>query len=285
MSQENLERALQLLGNLQNQPGDVSALKALEAALQSAIQRGEGQDSEELRQSLQDMKVKQSEFVSVMVHEIRKPMTSIRGYSDMLAKNVMGELNDMQAQFVHTIRNNVISMDYLVSDISDISKLQSGRMLASPKMEMYKNIAMQLEKDLTEMAEARRVKLVFDTPQGLPLLNLDSKLAEKALRKLIENSIKYTLEGEGEVTVTAEGVNDKLHITVKDNGVGISENDQKRLGELFFRGDQELVTATKGYGMGLAIVIECLKLLEGELRWQSKEGEGSTFEIYLPAMS
>src|SRR5690606_16223351 len=157
---------------------------------------GEGQDSTELRSLIAQQQVKTSEFISVMVHEIRKPMTSIRGYSDMLNAKVMGELNEMQAQFVGTIRNNVISMERLVSDISDISKMQSGRMQPSPKMEMLKNITMKLEKDMPEEAAARNVKLTFDIPQGLPLMNIDSTRVEQALRKLIENAIRYTKEGE-----------------------------------------------------------------------------------------
>jgi len=252
----------------------------------------EAQVDEPLRQKLQAAKTaldemvdENSKFISVMVHEVKKPMTSIRGYADMLAKNVMGELNEMQSQFAHTIRNNVISMDQLVTDISDISKLQSGRIQPDAKMEMFKNIAMQLEKDTRELAEARGVTLVFDIPQGLPLLNLDGKLVEKALRKIIENSIRYTPENEGQVTLQAESMGATLRVTVTDNGVGISEADQQHLGELFFRGDQELVTQTKGYGMGLPIAFACLKKVGGELHWESREGLGTIFEVILPAMT
>jgi cell cycle sensor histidine kinase DivJ len=280
LTQENLDKALALLDELK---GDKVA--EIRQALQEAKRTGEGQDADALRQRLDDMVTENSEFISFMVHEIRKPMTSIRGYSDMLVKKVMGELNDMQDQFVNTIRNNVISMEGLVTDISDLSKMRSGRIQPNAKMDMFKNINMAVEKEVKDRAEARGVTLNFEIPQGLPLLNLDSTRVEQAMVKLLDNAIKYTQEGDGQVTVRAEGDGSTLRIIISDNGVGISEQDQARLGELFFRGDNELVTATKGYGMGIPIALECMKMVGGTLEWESTSGEGTTFTITLPAMS
>jgi signal transduction histidine kinase len=235
-----------------------------------------------LRASLDGYSQRQSEFISHMVHEVRKPMTSIRGYADML--KVMGTLNDQQIQFLGTIRTNVLSMEALVSDISDISKLKSGRMKAEPKMEMFKNMSMQLEKDFKDLLEARQMTLDMEIPQGLPLLNLDSNRALQAIRKVVDNAIKYTHPG-GKVTLIAAGEGNELVVHVKDHGVGISPQDQTHFGELFFRGDNELVTQTKGYGLGIPIALECLKLVGGSMTWQSTVGEGSHFQIRLPAMS
>jgi signal transduction histidine kinase len=286
MAQEHLNQALDLLSQAEQlaDEGLRSQLAAVRKQIEAARQWGEGLDADGLRERIREIAVENSEFVSVMVHEVRKPMTSIRGYSDMLAKKIMGDLNPMQQQFVDTIRSNIISMEQLVTDISDISKLQSGRIRPEPKMEMFKNIAMQLEKDLSELAASRSVTLVFQIPQGLPLLNIDTVRVQKALHKLIDNAIKYTQSGEGRVMVSADVQGDKLRVIVQDNGVGISEADQGRLGELFFRGDQELVTQTKGYGMGIPIAMACLDLVGGELRWRSVVGEGTTFEVLLPVM-
>ncbi len=154
-AQENLlQQAQQLLTAVQQQAdADLKGqLDELRHLLQAAAQRGEGADAKALRQQIEDIIQTNAQFVSVMVHEIRVPMTSIKGYSDMLAKNVVGELNDMQAQFVETIRSNMSRMEHLVSDISDISKIRSGRMRLEAKMDTYKNIAMQVEKDTAELA-------------------------------------------------------------------------------------------------------------------------------------
>jgi signal transduction histidine kinase len=286
MSQDHLSQALQGLKELQTQNGALeAALNPIIRHLEQALQQGEGQEAAELRESLQALVIKNSEFVSYMVHEVRKPMTSIRGYSDMLGKNVMGELNPMQTQFVATIRNNVISMEQLVTDLSDISKLKSGRVRAEAKMDMFKNMAMQLEKEVKDLAESRQVSLSFEVPSGLPLLNLDTLRANQALRKLIENALKYTPEGSGQVVVRAEGTGTHLKISVQDNGIGIAPEYQDRFGELFMRGDHEQVMQTKGYGLGIPIALECLKLIGGELKCHSTPDQGTLMEVYLPSMN
>ncbi|NJL95200.1 MAG: HAMP domain-containing histidine kinase [Anaerolineae bacterium] len=287
MSQDKLQQALELVTQLTNHVDTAGQprLATLRALLEQARQAGEGAEAQAVRAQLDEVITENVSFTSVMVHEIRKPMTAMRGWVDMLSKNHLGPLNDMQSQAAQTIRNNVLSMEQLVSDISDLAKMRSGRMQPSLKMEMFKNIAMALEKDLPEEASARSVSLTFEVPSGLPLLNTDSARVEQALRKLIQNAIRYTPEETGQVTVQAEGLGDRLKVTVKDNGVGISEADQQRLGELFFRGDNELVTQTKGYGMGVPIAQHCMQLVGGELGWQSTEGVGSQFWIILPALS
>lgn len=275
----HLTQALELLSTLQVSADQQPRLMEIQHLLEQAQQ-----ENDELHQKLDETIKEHGQFISFVVHEIRKPMTTIRGYSDMLVKKVVGDLNAMQDQFINTIRNNVISMDNLLSDISDLTKMTTGRMLPEPKMDLFKNISMKLEKEFAEKAEARQVKLTFDVPQGLPMLNLDSGRVERALSKLIDNAIKYTSEGQGEVVVSATSDNGKLRVTVSDNGIGISESDQQHLGELFFRGDHEQVLQTKGYGMGIPIAIECMKMVNGELSWESKEGQGTSFSLLLPTM-
>jgi signal transduction histidine kinase len=287
MSQTHLENALHTLEGLYTVAPQAlhPQLDALRADLHQAYQAGEGQAAETLRETLQEREVKTSEFISVMVHEIRKPMTSIRGYADMLHKKLMGELNDMQSQFVGTIRNNVISMEQLVTDISDMSKLRAGRIKPTAKMDTFKNIVMQLEKDFTEVAAARQQSLSFDLPQGLPLLNLDSGLFEKSLRKILDNALKYSPEGTGEIRLAASGEAARLRVTISDNGVGMSAAELERLGELFFRGDNEVVAQTKGYGMGVPIAKACLELLGGHITWTSTKSGGTVCTIHVPALS
>jgi len=287
MSQTHLENALHTLEGLYASAPEAlhPQLDALRASLHQAYQAGEGQAAETLRETLQEREVKTSEFISVMVHEIRKPMTSIRGYADMLHKKLMGELNDMQTQFVGTIRNNIISMEQLVTDISDISKLRAGRIKPTAKMDTFKNIIMQLEKDFTEVAAARQQSLSFDLPQGLPLLNLDSGLFEKSLRKILDNALKYSPEGTGKIRLAASGDGPRLAITISDNGVGMSAAELERLGELFFRGDNEVVAQTKGYGMGVPIAKACLALLGGNITWASTKGGGTVCTIHVPSLS
>lgn len=281
-----LHAARELLDGLRGQAeGDLKRqLDELDRLLVSAQQRGQGEDAESLRQQLSEMINTNAQFVSVMVHEIRVPMTSIRGYSDMLGKKVVGDLNDMQSQFVETIRSNVIRMEHLVTDISDISKLKAGRMRLESKMDFYKNIALQVEKDTAELAAAHHHTLTFDTPSGLPLLNLDGNRLALVIKKLVVNALQYTPDG-GQITVKAEGVDGKLKVSVIDNGVGMSEEEQTHIGEAFWRADNEHVRTFKGHGLGLPIAIGFIKLMGGEFFYQSTAGQGSTFGFIVPGMN
>ena len=236
-----------------------TALDDLARTLEAAARRGEGEHAEALRQRLDALIEESARFASLMVHEIRIPMTSVKGYSDMLAKNIAGELNEMQAQFVETIRANVSHMEQLVSDISDMSKLRSGRLRLEPKLDLYKNIAMQVEKAAAPLAAERGHTLVFDTPASLPLLNLDGERLAQALTKLVVNALRYTPEG-GTITVRAEGVEGRLRVSVIDTGIGLSEEEQGHVGELFWRGESEHVRSFKGHGLGLPIAKAPLEL-------------------------
>lgn len=270
----------------------LSALKLateLQPQASDKVQQGLGQITEMLQQlvdsdMVQALELSHSHFVSFMVHELRKPMTSIRGYADMLDKRVVGELNDMQGQFVSTIRRNVISMEKLLADLSDYSKMSSGRLKAENKMDLAKNILLDVQKQTAELAKECKQDLVFEVPDGLPLLNLDGTRVKQAVIKLVENSLRYTPEG-GQVVVKAQPAEGGLEIIVKDNGVGMMPEELARLGELFFRGDDPIVTNSKGYGLGIPIVLECMKLVNGRLFHESQKNVGSTFGIFLPGMS
>jgi signal transduction histidine kinase len=258
-----------------------ASLAEVDRLLEAAARRGEGEDAASLRRRIDELIQENARFASLMVHEIRIPLTSIKGYSDMLAKNVVGGLNEMQAQFVETIRSNVARMEQLVSDISDISKLRSGRLRLEPKMDLYKNIALQVEKATASLAAAHNHALVFETPAGLPLLNLDSERLALALTKLVINALQYTPDG-GTITVRAEAVDGKLKVSVIDTGIGMSAEEQQHVGELFWRADNEHVRSFKGHGLGLPIAKGLIELMGGEFFFSSEAGKGSTFGFVVP---
>jgi signal transduction histidine kinase len=287
--QNPLQAARALVQTIQQHAdGDLKGqLKDLAGLLAAADQRGKDDDAEALRQKIDDLIQLNAQFVSVMVHEIRVPMTSIKGYSDMLGKSMSGDLqldDSMKMQFVETIRSNVTRMEHLVADISDMSKIQSGRMRLDPKMDMYKNVAMQLEKDMAALAAEHEHTLTFDTPDGLPLLNLDSARLTQVINKLLHNAIQYTPNG-GEITVRAENADGWLKVSVIDNGIGMSEEEQTHIGELFWRADSELVRSFKGHGLGLPIAIGFTKLLGGEFFYESEPDKGSVFGVKVPGMN
>jgi len=286
--QTSLHQAQQMVAELQQQLGTLdssdvkSKLSELDKVLRDAASRGEGEDADVLRQKLNNIVDSTASFNSLMVHEIRKPMTSIRGYADMLAKpGMIGPMNEMQQQFIDTIRNNVIRMEGLVSDISDISKLNSGRLKLDAKMTTFGQVIMEVQKSVEPLVTEFQQNMTWDIPQGLPILNADSKQLAKVVTNLVKNAIQYTPKG-GNIAVKAERYDGNvLYVAVSDTGIGMKPEEIARLGEVFYRADNELVTSQKGYGLGIPVVKGFLALMGGELVCESEPDTGSTFSFTL----
>jgi two-component system, sensor histidine kinase ChiS len=245
-------------------PGQIEAIEAL-------LEKAEEEHAEELKKnsaspSLESYMQEQAAFISHAVHELRTPMTSIRGYTDMLNTPAMGELNEMQKQFLDTVRTNARRMEGLLSDVSDINKLRAGTLRMNQKMDMFKNIAMMVDKQMGALATEMNRKLTLDIPQGLPLLNTDGELLVKVLLKLVENGLRYSAEETGEVKVA-----------------GAAELAQ--LGTLYFRGENDAVRAYKGSGMGIPIAYGLVQTLGGSINVESEVNKGTRFTIKLKGMS
>lgn len=260
-------------------PGQVEEIMA-------AVDAVEEEHKEELAKAMpEDMEGYMEEeayFVGHAVHELRTPMTSIRGYSDMLGQ--MGELNDMQKQFLDVIKTNSLRMESLLKDVSFINKLRKNTLQMNAKMDMFKNMSMRLEKDMNKLAEENNKELIFEVPDGLPLLNIDSDLLVVAFEKFIENAIRYTKE-DGVITVVGSADGSTLVVEIKDNGIGISEEDMAQLGTIYFRSDDDHVREFKGSGLGIPIAYGMLDAMGAEHTVESTLGEGTTFTIRIPGMT
>ena len=263
-------------------PGQVEAIASALAEADAADDVAPSTDG--VSADMETFLREQAEFMSVAIHELRVPMTSIRGYADMLNTPSMGELNDMQTQFLETIRNNAKRMERLLQDVSDISKVRGGTIKYSLKMDMFKNIAMRVEKDMSPVAEEMGRKLTFDIPDGLPILNTDGELLAKALSKLVENALRYT-EDDGEVTVSAENVDNQLRIKIQDNGIGMSAEEIAQLGTPYFRADHDHVRNHKGSGLGIPIAYGIIEVLDGTVAVDSQPEVGTTFTVTFAGMT
>lgn len=264
-------------------PGQLEAIDALlEQAATGAAAPAKSEPAE--ASDLAEIMKANAYFVSHAVHELRTPMTSIRGYGDMIVNPAMGTLTDMQKQFMETIRTNARRMDTLLTDVSDMAKLRGGTLRMAEKMDMFKNIAMMVEKAMQSVADEHKRTMEFDLPQGLPLLNTDGDLLAKAVNKLVENALRYNDKPDGKVTVRGRAEGNTLIIEVEDNGIGIAPEDLAQLGEIYFRSENEVVRTHKGSGLGIPIAYGIIKQLGGEIDVKSVVDEGTTFTIKLPGM-
>lgn len=222
-----------------------------------------------------------SEFVSFVAHELRTPMTSIKGYADMLLKGMVGSLTPTQQEFVHTIYRNVERMQILVSDLQDTSRLETGQLKLDVQQTRLQDALFNALETLQGQIEARAQRLTVEVPDDLPPIQADPARLTQILTNLLSNACKYTPE-EGQIGVRAWARDGHVHCAVSDTGVGMSEEDQARLFTKFFRSDNPAVREMPGTGLGLCIVKSLVELQGGEIEVESALGEGTTFTFTVP---
>jgi signal transduction histidine kinase len=222
-----------------------------------------------------------SEFVSLVSHELRTPMTSIRGYADLMMKGAVGPLTPQQGEFTRTILNNVERMEVLVSDLRDISRIETGQMhLEIEEVRLAEALRNALQATQGQI-EARSQHLTVEIPENLPPIRADGARLTQILINLLSNACKYTPSG-GYIRVRAWMQGRYVHCTVSDSGIGISPQDQKRLFTKFFRADDPAVQEVPGTGLGLCIVKNLVELQYGEIGVESEVGKGTTFRFTVP---
>ncbi len=238
-----------------------------------------------LYEALQQANQAKSEFVSLVSHELRTPMTSIRGYSEMLSKGLVGTLNPRQQQFVDVIQRNVNRMRILVSDLLDLSRIETGRLRLEPESTVLELAVDDAFETVEEQLNAKDQRFTANLSENLPQVWADPHRLTQIFINLMGNAVKYTPEG-GKIDVTAERVEDngesRVRCVVADTGLGISLEDQERLFTKFFRSDDPLVQEQTGTGLGLAITKSLVELHGGEISVYSQKGRGTTFVFTLP---
>jgi signal transduction histidine kinase len=222
-----------------------------------------------------------SEFISCVSHELRTPMTSIRGYAEMLEKGMVGTLSTQQMEFASTIRRNAERMQVLVSDLQDVSRIETGKMrleLAPTAVADALDSALQATQ---AQIDARSQHLEVEIADDMPPVFADRSRLAQILINLLSNAHKYTPQG-GHISVRADVQGDFVECTVTDTGVGISPQDRQSLFTKFFRSEDPAVRETPGTGLGLCIVKSLVELQSGEIEVKSELGKGTTVRFTMP---
>ncbi len=222
-----------------------------------------------------------TEFISFVAHELRTPMTSIRGYAEMLIKQMCGPLTPQQEQFVHTICNNVERMQIQVSDLQDVSRIETGQLFLEVRPTALTSALESALQATQGQVEARSQRLTLEVPENLPLVYADPARLTQILINLFSNAYKYTPEGGG-IHLRAWLQDRYVHCAVSDTGIGISPEDQAKLFTKFFRSDDSAVRDMPGTGLGLCIVKSLVELQGGGIEVESQLGQGTTFTFTVP---
>lgn len=244
----------------------------------------------QLYAEVQAASVAKSDFVSFVAHELKNPMTSIKGYTELLAAGAVGAVNDNQANFLRTIRANVERMSTLVSDLNDNSKIEAGRLRLEFKDVNLAEAVDDAVKSTTRQIEDKKQEVAVEIPSDLPGIWADRTRLAQILINLVSNANKYTPEG-GKIIISAEraanqwdaeGAAEVVHIQVKDSGIGISLEDQKKIFQKFFRSDDQKARESPGTGLGLNITRSLVEMMGGRIWFESEFRKGTIFHFTVP---
>jgi len=254
-------------------------------ALENAKMREELKDKcESAKRAFEEMKAldkAKDSLVNTISHELRTPLTTILGYLEMASEGLYGELDPRLKERMLTMIASVNRINALVGKMLDMSRLQDGAL----KLEfeqfnlavLTKEVGEELDGELT--AKDHRLTILFGNE--LPVVEADRARVHDVLHNLLGNAIRYTRTG-GKISIGADILGGKIHLWVKDNGRGISEEDKPKIFDRFFLADMGLSREDGRVGIGLYVSREIVQKHGGEMWFDSKEGEGSIFHVTLP---
>jgi PAS domain S-box-containing protein len=221
-----------------------------------------------------------TDFVSTVSHDLRSPLTLMRGYATML--QMVGDLNEQQKGYVRKIVSGVENMSRLVSNLLDLGRIETGIGLQIEKVSL-KDVVDEVINSLQLQATQKDIRLIQETSGSNPRFDVDADraLIQQALYNLVENAIKYTPVG-GQVKVRLESRESSILVEVQDTGIGIAPLDLPHLFEKFYRSGRREAYQQRGTGLGLAIVKSIAERHVGRVWVDSQLGKGSIFSLEMP---
>lgn len=222
-----------------------------------------------------------SEFVSIASHQLRTPLSAIKWETELMLKKFKKGLNKKQIKNVENIYAINQRMIHLVNDLLDVARIDQNRLILRKQKFNFIEVVKSVTDEIIPKAKLRNIEVEINAKKELPSVLGDAEKIRLAVENLLDNAVKYTNSG-GKIKISVFESGNFLIFEIKDNGVGIPQDQIERVFEKFFRSDNASKYQTDGTGLGLYIAKNIVEQLGGKIWFQSIENVGSVFSFSLP---
>ena len=230
---------------------------------------------------LKELDQMKSEFVNMVSHELRSPLSSIRQKLSLIVDGLTGEINEEQKQIVSRVQHRIDGLIGMISSLLDLSRIEAGRLVQQKERIALSEIFDEVVELMDQEVEKKGLKFEVTIDAQLFPVHADRQSMETVITNLLSNAVKYNREG-GRVSISARNRGEFVEIKVADTGVGISEENLPRIFDKFYRIRSEYTRKVIGSGMGLPLVKAIVEAHFGTISVESESGEGTTFTVLLP---
>jgi signal transduction histidine kinase len=231
--------------------------------------------------SQKELERMKSNFLSVVSHELKTPLNSIKGFVEIILMGKTGAINETQADFLTTVRDQTAHLQNLINDLLEFSRLESGQVKLRLTEVSMAEVARSVTDKLKPLADQGQIQLLSRISPELPTIQADRVRMEQVLTNLVHNAIKFTTPS-GMVIINATDLGAEIQITVSDTGIGIPKSELGRIFSRFYQVDSGSTRHYRGTGLGLTICKHIVEYHRGRIWADSEEGKGSVFTFVLP---
>lgn len=260
-------------------PSDLPFLQHVADLISASVEEARQREERQAAQAIGEANRLKAELISILAHEMRTPLTSIKGYSTALLMEETTFSPETQREFLEIVDEECDVLQDLIHDLLESSIIDAGLLRLEPQPVRLPSLARSVVEDVSHRAQ--RVRFLLDFPEDFPILDADPDRIVQVLRNLLDNAVKYSPQG-GLVVVRGELRESEAVISVADQGIGIAPEHLNRLFEKFFRVKSGLGRHVVGSGLGLPIARNIVESHGGRIWAESQVGQGSTFNFTLP---